>query len=61
MREWTKNPVVEIKMLKGEAGGSTWGNVNGDISNQSDLMAILNSKMDNFDVITDEDIDDIVG
>ena len=61
MNEWSKNPVVEVKMLKGQAGGADWGNIDGDIENQTDLMNILNSKMDAFDVITDEDIDDIVG
>ena len=61
MNEWAKHPVVEVKMLKGEAGGATWGNVNGDINDQTDLMTILNNKMDNFDVITESDIDDIVG
>ena len=60
MIEWAKLPVVEIKMLKGQAGGADWGNINGDIENQSDLMAYLDEITD-IEPITDAEIHDIVG
>lgn len=60
MIEWSKLPIVEIKMLKGQAGGATWGNIDGTITNQSDLMAYLDEISD-IVPITDSEIDDIVG
>lgn len=37
-----KKPVVKVLMLKGEKGGADWGNINGDINDQTDLQTALN-------------------
>ena len=60
MIEWSKLPVIEIKMLKGQAGGADWGNINGDITDQTDLMTYLDEITD-ITPISDAEIADIVG
>lgn len=47
------DPKVKILMLKGEKGdpgGSTWGNISGDLSNQTDLSTALSGKANTADL-----------
>ena len=46
-------PKAKILMLKGEKGdpgGSTWGNISGDLSSQTDLNTALSGKADTADL-----------
>lgn len=46
-------PKVKILMLKGEKGdpgGSTWGNISGTLSNQTDLITALSGKANTADL-----------
>lgn len=36
--------IIMLKGEKGEPGGSTWGNISGTLSNQTDLNTVLNGK-----------------
>lgn len=38
--------IIMLKGEKGEPGGSTWGNISGTLSNQTDLNTALNGKAD---------------
>ena len=47
------DPKVKILMLKGEKGdpgGSTWGNISGDLSSQTDLSTALSGKANTADL-----------
>lgn len=47
MGEYITKPVCKVLMLKGEKGsGSTWGDIDGDLSDQQDLMMALNNRAD---------------
>lgn len=47
MGEYITKPVCKVLMLKGEKGsGSTWGDIDGDLSDQKDLTTALNNRAD---------------
>ena len=56
--------IIMLKGEKGEPGGSTWGNISGTLSSQTDLNSALNGKADTLGhgaVAFSNDYDDLNG
>lgn len=57
-----KTKILMLKGEKGDPGGSTWGNISGTLSNQTDLNTVLSGKADSADlgpVCFSNDYDDL--
>ena len=56
VKDFTNKTLVKLLMLKGEKGDTVsaeWGNITGNITNQTDLSNALNNKADTTDIPTD--------
>lgn len=46
----TKAKIIMLKGEKGDPGGSTWGNISGTLSSQTDLKTVLDGKANSADI-----------